>query len=191
MKKNVVLITIISSMLALVSAFVYASKSDVLLTKAGPEPDHTVYLTAQNSIVTPGTYNSSEYAYPISISRSNAFEDRAGNEWSMTSYDDITFTNFMCSGTGITFNGDYLITFVSEGWENLCVTFGFKDALFDKDASFIAFYYNDTNHYDNSAKFEFLETDGDYDYYYAEASFYDHYGDTIMIKEVKLVFDCI
>ena len=93
-------------------------------------------------------------------------------------------------GTKITFDGDYLVSFNSQGDESFCVSFALKKAELIESRSFISYYWNSTSNYDNSNNFELYDYDEVFNYYYAEVSFYSHYGDNIMISEIKLEFNC-
>ena len=191
MKKKLFIATSVASLAIVACTFVFSSGLNVVPLKAGTRT-HTVSFTAQNSVIEKGEYDSGEYAYPVSLSQKNAIVVSDSEKYDMAALEGVTNTSFMCSGSGVTFGGDYLISFVSEGWESFTVSFALKKAQLDTDASFISFYYSDGDDesYDNASKFKIYES-GETNKYYAAANFYPYYGYSIKINEVKLVFTCV
>lgn len=189
MKKGLVILSITSGIVAMTGALLFnGSRVSTLKLEAAPR-GHTVYLTADNSVVNSGTYDADYWKYPITITRNNAFQDSSGGYQPMSTYDDIDFTYLCCGKDAATFGGDALITFTCTTAESIQITMPIKDAILDEEASFISFYHGST--YNNSAKFEYFTGDSDFDYYIAEASFGSYYGQTIKISEIKLAFECL
>lgn len=156
---------------------------------------HTVVFTESNS--TAGSFDGDNWSYPLSFSASDVIDDADGNKYDVASTDlynigsGLYGTYLMCSEGLPTFNtSGYIATFESEGWEFLNVEFRIlKRASFDEDKSVISYEVN--GEYANE-KFAYERDDSDEKYaiYSAMIDCSPHYGKTVSVTEVKLVFSC-
>ena len=194
MKKNVALITIVTSVAALVCALTFKSKSDVLITKAEPR-SHEVNIVASNSTISNEAYDSDWYSYPVNLTCSEAFIDQGGNPQPISSLSGVDKSYFTCDQSlSVTFDGSYLLSFTcptdNSKYEFLAFTFQLKNALLDEDASFIGFQVVGGD-YVKEYTFSSNGGEGDYITYYGYVSFHGGYaGKTIHVDKIRLSFDC-
>ena len=189
MNKKTLLLTLTAGCTALGVTTITLSNSGVFALFAGSgEPrTHTIYFNKDNTVVNLGTFNDSYYSYPISFSQNNAIVISDTQKYNLNSYNNIDYTRIYGAEDSFSTTGSSMLSFVAD-YNYLSITFALQGAELDESESLVGFTHNGA--YISSYIFDFIDYDGDINYYQATVSFSSYWNEQIELTTIKLVFTC-